>query len=176
VFQAQGSALPLVRVGVFPGGRDRTLGRPQLRRACAGLGGRPWAETEISRASRSIDGQALQRPDRVGSPNRAAELRICGGAGDENRSRTVSLGICPRHLHAPPDLALLLSATIPEQPPRAAVNGTLMARRSCGSAQSQPVATRRMWAGLTFSEATPCTVTPSKAGLDLSQPTSHSSE
>jgi hypothetical protein len=49
-------------------------------------------------------------------------------AGDGNRTRTVSLGICAIQAVMQPDLLGALSASDREGPPVTEVNGTLMAR------------------------------------------------
>src|SRR5437660_460789 len=52
------------------------------------------------------------------------------GAGDENRTRTISLGICTIHAPTRPDLRIVLSASDREIPLFTGANGPLMARRS----------------------------------------------
>ena len=53
-----------------------------------------------------------------------------GGAGDGNRTRTVSLGICAIRALMASDLRDGLSMSDRERPFLTGVNGTLMARRS----------------------------------------------
>jgi hypothetical protein len=50
------------------------------------------------------------------------------GAGDENRTRTISLGICTIRAVARPDLRSEVSASDRERPLLTGVNGTPMAR------------------------------------------------
>ena len=54
-----------------------------------------------------------------------------GGAGDGNRTRTVSLGICTARRRTRSDLRRGGSVIDRETPFVTGVNGTLMARRSC---------------------------------------------
>jgi hypothetical protein len=51
------------------------------------------------------------------------------GAGDGNRTRTISLGICAIRSVVRPNLRFGVSASDRERPLDAGVNGTLMARR-----------------------------------------------
>jgi hypothetical protein len=59
----------------------------------------------------------------------------CLGAGDENRTRTISLGICPVGAAKPPDLGGGVSTN--DRPLITGINGPLMARR-CPVAEVWP--------------------------------------
>jgi len=76
----------------------------------------------------------------------ASELDLYNGAGDGNRTRTISLGICAIRAAIQPDLREGLPLSDRERPFVTEVNGTLMARRSCpapGQMALRPSAFRR---------------------------------
>jgi hypothetical protein len=58
------------------------------------------------------------------------DLRLYSGAGDGNRTRTISLGICAIRAVVRPDLRSGVSVSDRDRPLLTGVNGTLMARRS----------------------------------------------
>jgi hypothetical protein len=60
----------------------------------------------------------------------AFELDLYSGAGDGNRTRTISLGSCAIRAVVRPDLRGGMSASDRERPLVTGVNGTLMARRA----------------------------------------------
>jgi hypothetical protein len=62
-------------------------------------------------------------------PTIAADLRFLVGAGEGNRTPTISLGICSIQASKLPDLRGGLSLSDRERPLLTPINGTLMARR-----------------------------------------------
>ena len=68
---------------------------------------------------------------RSASRNRLLTCAPIRGAGDGNRTRTISLGICAIRAAIQPDLREGLPLSDRERPFVTGVNGTLMARRSC---------------------------------------------
>jgi hypothetical protein len=76
--------------------------------------------------------QRERSPRRINGPDYHPESRseqLCG-AGDENRTRTVSLGICAVTAPTWPDLRRGVSMSDRQRPLVTGVNGTLMARRT----------------------------------------------
>jgi hypothetical protein len=59
-----------------------------------------------------------------------SDVQLRRGAGDGNRTRTISLGINTIHAATRPDLRRRLPASDRERPLLTGVNGPLMARRS----------------------------------------------
>jgi hypothetical protein len=72
------------------------------------------------------------------------DLGLRGGAGDENRTRTISLGICPVAQVRAAELGIQVPASDRDSPPFAAVNGTLMARWSCNDTPGAPGDSNRL--------------------------------
>jgi len=60
-----------------------------------------------------------------------SDVRFLVGAGDGNRTRTISLGICPVTAARALDLGIRVPASDRGYPSFTETNGTLMARRSC---------------------------------------------
>jgi hypothetical protein len=69
-----------------------------------------------------------------------SDLRLCVGAGDENRTRTISLGSTATTAANGLDLPVQMSASGRGYPLVTLANGPLMARRSCTDPQHTGVA------------------------------------
>jgi hypothetical protein len=75
----------------------------------------------------------FDRPETIKAQDRESisHLGLRGGAGDGNRTRTVSLGINRQAQATRPDLGDRVSMSDRDGPWFTVLNGTLMARRSC---------------------------------------------
>jgi len=121
--------------------RRRAAQRPALTRTSRARSARtatvrmalpgPWSPLAHRPANGTSTGNASRhsRPQCSGSRFRPRAFSV--GAGDGNRTRTVSLGICVVWAVRWPDLRGALPVSDRERPFFTGVNGTLMARRPC---------------------------------------------
>ena len=105
-------------------GPGRATPRPRRRRRPGGRARPRWVNgTE--------DQQPSERGHRRAPDRRALSCTNVAGAGDENRTRTISLGSSAVTAARGADQALLVVPSDPGCPLVTLANGTLMARRSC---------------------------------------------